>query len=73
MDFEFNRFITKQSYIDNVFMLKSSYQIRPDSDGGGIQVSLKKMKPDWWPRLMYQQQKLSWLKVVDISRFEDMH
>ena len=52
--------------------MKSSYQIRPDSDGGGIQVSLKKMKPDWWPRLMYQQQKLSWLKVVDVSRLEDM-
>jgi len=46
----------------------SNYQIRNDSDGGGIQVSLKKMKPDWWPRLMYQQQKLSWLKI-DFDRW----
>ena len=44
-----------------------SYVVRPDSDGGGIQVSLKKNQPDWWPRLMYQQQKLSWLKVIQIQ------
>ena len=43
--------------------LMFSYNVRPDSDGGGIQVSLKKKEPDWWPRLMYQPQKLSWLKV----------
>ena len=68
MHFEFE--IYNKRIIYNVLILKSSYQIRNDSDGGGIQVSLKKMKPDWWPRLMYQQQKLSWLKVVDISRLE---
>ena len=41
-----------------------SYEVRSDSDGGGIQVLLKKKKSDWWPRLMYQPQKLSWLKVI---------
>ena len=41
-----------------------SYEVRSDSDGGGIQVLLKKKKCDWWPRLMYQPQKLSWLKVI---------
>ena len=41
-----------------------SYEVRSDSDGGGIQVLLKKKKTDWWPRLMYQPQKLSWLKVI---------
>ena len=69
MHFEFEEIYNKR-IIYNILILKSSYQIRNDSDGGGIQVSLKKMKPDWWPRLMYQQQKLSWLKVVDISRLE---
>ena len=70
MHFEFLEEIYNKRIIYNVLILISSYQIRNDSDGGGIQVSLKKMKPDWWPRLMYQQQKLSWLKVVDISRLE---
>ena len=46
-----------------------SYKVRPDSDGGGIQVSLKKKEPDWWPRLMYQQHKLSWLKVINLNQF----
>ena len=41
-----------------------SYVVRPDSDGGGIQVSIKKNQPDWSPRLMYQHQKLTWLRVI---------
>ena len=28
-----------------------------------IRICLKKKEPDWWPRLLYEQKKLSWLKI----------
>ena len=51
------------SFSNDIKIQLFSYEVRSDSDGGGIQVLLKKKKSDWWPRLMYQPQKLSWLKV----------
>lgn len=44
----------------------SSFQVL-DS---GIQISLKKKDKDWWPRLLYQQQKLAWLKI-DFDRWKN--
>ena len=52
------------SFSNDIKIQLFSYEVRSDSDGGGIQVLLKKKKSDWWPRLMYQPQKLSWLKVL---------
>jgi len=45
---------------------RSSFQVL-DS---GIQISLKKKDTDWWPRLLYQQQKLAWLKI-DFDRWKN--
>ncbi len=39
---------------------KSSVEIVPDKE---IRIHLKKKEPDWWPRLLYEQKKLSWLKI----------
>ena len=45
---------------------QSSYQVLDR----GIQIVLKKRDPDWWPRLLYQQQKLAWLKVCLFNEVE---
>ena len=36
----------------------------------GIQITLVKKEKDWWPRLIYQQHKLPWLKI-DFDRWKD--
>ena len=46
---------------------KSSYQVRDN----GIQITLVKKERDWWPRLIYQQHKLPWLKI-DFDRWRDV-
>ena len=28
-----------------------------------VRICLKKKEADWWPRLLYEQKKLSWLKI----------
>ena len=28
-----------------------------------IRICLKKKEADWWPRLLYEQKKLAWLKI----------
>ena len=28
-----------------------------------VRICLKKKDPDWWPRLLYEQKKLAWLKI----------
>jgi len=28
-----------------------------------IRIHMKKKEPDWWPRLLYEHQKLNWLKI----------
>jgi len=45
---------------------QSSYQVRDN----GIQITLVKKEKDWWPRLIYQQHKLPWLKI-DFDRWKD--
>jgi len=32
-------------------------------DDKEIRICLKKKEPDWWPRLLFEQKKLSWLKI----------
>jgi len=46
---------------------KSSYQVRDN----GIQITLVKKERDWWPRLIYQQHKLPWLRI-DFDRWRDV-
>ena len=61
-----SHFSSMYTFLNNIKNQLFSYEVRSDSDGGGIQVLLKKKKSDWWPRLMYQPQKLSWLKVLSL-------
>jgi len=35
-----------------------------------MRIHLKKKEPDWWPRLLYDQQKLNWLKI-DFDRWKE--
>ena len=45
---------------------ESNYEIKDRE----IRINLKKKEPDWWPRLLYQQQKLPWLKI-DFDRWKE--
>ena len=38
---------------------ESDYEVKERE----VRINLKKKEPDWWPRLLYMQQKLPWLKV----------
>jgi len=35
-----------------------------------VRIKITKQEPDWWPRLLYEQQKLQWLKV-DFDRIKN--
>ena len=41
----------------NFIKLNSIYNIQE------IRICLKKKDADWWPRLLYEQKKLAWLKI----------
>ena len=34
-----------------------------------VRIKLTKKEPDWWPRLLYEQKKLPWLRV-DFDRIK---
>ncbi len=44
----------------------STFQIRERE----VMIRLVKKEPDWWPRLLYEQRKLPWLKI-DFDRWKD--
>ena len=44
---------------------ESSYEVRDRE----IRIAVKKKEADWWPRLLYEQQKLPWLKI-DFDRWK---
>ena len=46
--------------------LESVYEVTPRE----VRISLLKKEPDWWPRLLYEQKKIPWLKI-DFERWKN--